>query len=110
RRALRHHEAVAVLREGLRRARRRLVRGGEGGEQREADQRLGVHRAVGADGECDIGLTTLNGLDTKLNGGSARGAGGRERDRRTLGAELFGQTLRRAAIEEALIIGGEALG
>ncbi len=65
----------------------RIVRGGQRREQREADQRFGIDRAVGADAERGVGFAAADRLDAELDGGGARGAGGRQRNRRALGAE-----------------------
>ena len=91
--AFRHHEAVAVLGERLGRCLRRIVRGRQRRQQREADQRLRIDRAVGADAQRGLGFAAPDRLDAELDRGRARGAGGRQRDRRALGAEAVGQML-----------------
>ena len=105
--AFRHHEAVAVLGERPRRALRLVVAGRQRREQGKADQRFRVDRAVGADAQRRIGLAAADRLDAELDRARARGAGGRQRDRRALGAEFLGQMFGDRAEQEALVIGGE---
>jgi hypothetical protein len=52
-----------------------------------------------------LGLAAADRLDAELDRGRARGAGGRQRDRRALGAELVGQMVGDRAEQEALVIG-----
>ena len=101
--ALAHDETVAVLREGFRGAFRQVVLGGESREQREADQRLCMDRAVGADAQGCLRIAPSDRLDAHLDRGRAGGAGGRERDRRTLGAETVGDMVGDAAEDEELV-------
>ena len=89
--AFRHDEAVAVLGERPGGALRIVVAGGQRREQREADQRFRIDRAVGADAQRRLGLAAADRLDAELDRARARGAGGRQRNRRALGAEFLGQ-------------------
>ncbi len=105
--AFRHHEAVAILGEGLGGALRRLVAGRKRRQQREAHQRLRADRAVGADAKRGFRFAAPDRLDAKLDRARARGAGGRERNRRALGAEFVGQMMGDRADQEALVIAGK---
>ncbi len=77
-RTLAHHEAVAGFLERPGRALRLLVAGGEGREEREADQRLRLHRSVGADGQRRPRLAALDRLYPQLDGGGTGGTSGRQ--------------------------------
>ena len=89
--AFRHDEAVAVLGERPRRALRIVVAGRQRRQQRKADQRFRIDRAVGANAERGVGFAAADRFDAELDRARARSAGGRQRNRRALGAEFFGQ-------------------
>ena len=72
---------------------RRIVRGRQRRQQREADQALRIDRTVGADAQRRLALAAPDRLDAELDRGRARRAGGRQRDRRALGAEAIGEML-----------------
>ena len=91
------------LAKGLARLRRRIVRGRQRRQQRKADQRFRIDRAVGADAERRLGFAAADRLDAELDRGRARRAGGRQRNRRALGAELVGQMIGDRAEHEALV-------
>ena len=57
-----------------------------------------------------LGLAAADRLDAELDRGRARRAGRRQRDRRTLGAELVGQMVGDRAEHEALVEGMELAG
>ncbi len=110
RRALGQHEAVAVLGEGLRGLVRRVVLGRQRRQQREADQRLGGGRAIGADAQRAVGLAAADRLDAELDGGRAGGAGRRQRDRQAACAEGVGEPVgdgaELRAFEQIAAVGG----
>ncbi len=93
RRALGDDEAVAVLGERPRDFLRRLVGARQRREKREADHHFRVDRAVGAERDRRIGVAAADRLDAELDRGRAGGAGGRQRDRRALGADRLGDAL-----------------
>ncbi len=74
--ALGHDKAVAILRKGAHRALRRFVMGGEGGQQRKADQGFGVDRAVCCYAKRCVCFATADRLYAELDGGCAGGASG----------------------------------
>ena len=84
-------KSVAVARERLGGLFRHVVLGRQRRQQREADQRLGGHRAVRADRQRAVAFAAPDRLDTELDRGGARGAGGRQRDRQAARAELIGE-------------------
>ncbi len=97
-----HDEAVAVLGKRLRRGLRRVVLDRQGREERKADQALRIDRAVGRNAQRGVGFAAPDRLDAELDRARARGAGGRERNRRALGAELLRQPFADRAEQEAL--------
>ena len=84
------------------------VESAESSEKRISD--FGVHRAVGADAQRRVGLAAPDRLDAELDRGRAGRAGGRERDRRALGAELLGEPVGDRAEQETLVVMLEAAG
>src|SRR5437588_7974094 len=64
---LRHDEAVAVLGERPGRGLRWIVAGGKRGEQRKADERLLIHRAVGADAQRRGGFAAPDRFNAELD-------------------------------------------
>src|SRR5271168_5415073 len=91
--AFREHEAVAVLGKRLGGALRRIVLGGKRREERETHQRFRCQRRVGANRQRRFAVAAPDRLHAKLDGAGARCAGGVERDRRSLGAEMLGEVL-----------------
>ncbi len=61
-----------------------------------------------ADAQRRVGLAAPDRLEAELDRARARGAGGRQRDRRALGAEGGGERLGDRSEHEALMIGTEA--
>ncbi len=104
--ALGHDEAVAVLGEWPGGRMRGIVAGRQRRQQRKPDQRFRIDRTVGRDAERGIGLAAANGLDAELDRAGAGRACGRQRDRRTLGAELVGQIVRHRAEQKAPVVAG----
>ena len=107
RRAFRQHEAVAVFRERARCALRRRVVGGERREEREAHDRFRGDRAVGADRERRVAFAALDRLEPELDRGRAGRAGGGQRDRRALRAEMLGEVVGDDAVFRRFIEGME---
>ena len=66
-------------------------------------ERFRVHRAVGADAQSRVRLAAPDRLDAELDRGAAGRAGGRERDRRALGAEAVGDAVGDRAEEEQVV-------
>ena len=92
------------LENGLDRGLRRIVLGRQRRQQREPDQRLGIDRAIGCDAQRCLGLAAADCFDPELNCACSRCAGRRERDRRALGAEGFGEMVRNRAEQKAAMI------
>src|SRR5207237_8923308 len=67
-------------------------------------------RAVGADAQRGFRLAAPDRLDRELDRARTRGAGGRHRDWRGLGAEAVGEMLGDRAEQAALVNGVEATG
>ena len=105
--AFRHDEAVAVLGERLGRGLRRIVLGRQRRQQRKPDQRFRIDRAVGRDAQRGVGFAAADRFDAELDRGRAGRAGGRQRNRRTLGAEGLGQMIRHRTEHEAMVIARE---
>ena len=101
--AFRHHKAVAVLGERLGGFRRIFVLGRQRGEEREAHKALRVYGTVGGDTQRGVGFAPADGFETELDRAGAGGAGGRQRDRRSLRAELVGEVMADRAEHEAFV-------
>ena len=101
--AFRHDETVAIFRERLGRSLRRIVLGRQRRQQRKPDQGFRIDRAVGRDAQRGVGFAAADRLDAELDGGGAGGAGGRKRNRRSLGAERFGKMTRHRAEHETMM-------
>ena len=69
-----------------------------------------MDRAVGADAQRGFRLAAADRLDPELDRGCAGGAGGRERDRRALGAEAVGDAVCDRSEQEEVVPGLEAPG
>ena len=96
------------LENGLAAACGRIVLRRQRRQQGEADQRFRIDRAVGRHAQRRVGLAAADRLDAELDRGGARRAGGRQRDRRALGAEGLGEMVGDRAEQEAPVVGGEA--
>ena len=107
-RALRHDEAVAVLREGLGRRFRRIIGGRQRRQKREPDEVFRVHGPVGGDAQRRLGFAAADRFDAELDRARARGAGGGERDGHALRAELVGEVRPHRAEHEAVVIALES--
>src|SRR6266542_3198177 len=81
------------------------VGGRERRQEREADQAFRIDRAIGADAERGVGLAAADRLDAELNRARSRRTGGRNRNRRALGAEALGEMLRHRS-EQATFVNG----
>ncbi len=62
-----------------------------------------MHRAVGRNRKRGIAVAAPDRLKAKLDRSAARSAGGRERNRQPLGAELVGEVIGYRAVEEKLV-------
>src|SRR5215510_7122790 len=106
--SLRHDKAVAILGERLCRRLRGVVCGRQRRQEREADQRLRIDGAIGADAERSLGFAAADRFDAELDRARAGCAGGRHGNRRALGPEALGEMLGHRREQAALVDGMEA--
>jgi hypothetical protein len=95
-----HDETVAILGEGFRSPGRVLARSRERGKQREADDRFGLNRGVGAERQGGARLAAPDRLHAELDDGGPRGTSGRDGGGRPPRAELPGDMIGDEAVQE----------
>ena len=65
--------------------------------------RFRIDRSIGPDAQRSVGFAAADRFDAELDRGGAGGAGGRQRNRRSLGAEGLGKPGRHRAEHEAVV-------